>query len=158
MGESHHLCPDFAFAIVFDPICSLNLNLLQVKGRSDIFLRLEIIKKIIAIAILFAAIPLGVVAICISKVIYTQVAVYLNTYYTGKLINVGFIRQMRDITPTLLYSLSMGAVVWAVIQPVPGEALKLLAGIAVGVAYYVLVTKITGSRDLRELVAFVRSR
>jgi len=95
---------------------------------------------------------------CVGGIAGNIISLVINTYYTGKLINVGFIRQMRDITPTLLYSLSMGAVVWAVIQPVPGEALKLLAGIAVGVAYYVLVTNITGSRDLRELVAFVRSR
>ena len=146
------------FSMMWYPVHAINLNLLQVKGRSDLFLRLEIWKKCIGVAILCATIPFGLVAMCVGGIAGNIISLVINTYYTGKLINVGFIRQMSDITPTLLYSLSMGAVGWAVIQPVPGEALKLLAGIAVGVAYYVLVTKITGSRDLRELVAFVRSR
>ena len=52
----------------------------------------------------------------------------------------------------------MGAVVWAVIQFVPHDGLKLIAGIAAGVTYYVLVSRMTGSRDLRELMSFVKSR
>lgn len=94
----------FVFAIVFDPICSLNLNLLQVKGRSDLFLRLEIIKKTIGCVILFASIPFGVIAICISKVIYTQIAVIINTYYTGKLFGLGYWQQWKDFSPYFLYS------------------------------------------------------
>lgn len=94
----------FAFAIVFDPISSLNLNLLQVKGRSDLFLRLEVIKKTIALIILLSAIPFGVIAICISKVIYTQIAIYLNTYYTGKLFGLGYWQQWKDFLPYFGYS------------------------------------------------------
>ena len=89
-------CQLFCFALMFDHICQLNLNLLYVKGRSDLILRLEIIKKSIAFAILCAAIPFGVKAICISSIIYTQVAVFINTYYTGRLYSLGYFTQMRD--------------------------------------------------------------
>ena len=68
------------------------------------FLRLEIIKKIIATAILFAAIPFGVLAICISKVIYGQIAVIINTYYTGKLFGLGYWKQCKDFLPYFAYS------------------------------------------------------
>lgn len=95
----------FSFAIMFDHICSINLNLLQVKGRSDLFLRLEIIKKTISVAILFASIPFGVIGICISKIIYTQIAVFINTYYTGKLFHLGYITQLKDFIGFLLYSI-----------------------------------------------------
>ncbi len=91
-----------ALAVVFDPICSVNLVLLQVKGRSDLYLRLEIIKKTVSMAILFAAIPFGVVGICVSKIIYTQFAVIVNTYYTGKFFNLGYFAQVKDFSKYLL--------------------------------------------------------
>lgn len=95
----------YCFAIMFDHICCINLNLLQVKGRSDLFLRLEIIKKTISIAILFASIPFGVIGICISKIIYSQIAVFINTYYTGKLFHLGYVTQLKDFIGFLLYSI-----------------------------------------------------
>ena len=83
-------------AMSFDHITSINLNLFYVKGRSDIVLKLEIIKRVISITILIAAIPLGVTAICISRVIYAQLALYINIYYTGKLFNYGYFKQWKD--------------------------------------------------------------
>lgn len=86
----------FCLAYMFEHISTINLNLLNVKGRSDLFLKLEVIKKIIAFIILIAAIPLGVLAICLSKVIYSIIALFINTYYTGKLFNLGIKKQIED--------------------------------------------------------------
>lgn len=95
----------FSFSIMFDHICSINLNLLMVKGRSDLFLRLEIIKKTISVIILFASIPFGVLGICVSKIIYTQIAIFINTYYTGKLFNLGYLSQIKDFGKYFVISL-----------------------------------------------------
>ena len=62
-------------------------------------------KLIIMFAILLVAIPFGVLGICISKVITSQVAVLMNTYYTGKLFKFGYFAQVRDIYPYLLCSI-----------------------------------------------------
>lgn len=132
----------FAFAIVFDPICSLNLNLLQVKGRSDLFLRLEIIKKTIAVIILFAAIPFGVVAICISKVVYTQVAVALNTYYTGKLFGLGYWQQWKDFSPYFGYSFIACLPSIALAYLCPWHFVSLIAGSVSAVIIYIWILKI----------------
>lgn len=94
----------FCFAMMFDHLNQINLNLLQVKGRSDLFLKLEIIKKSISFVILFAAIPFGVVVICLSKILYTQIAVIINTYYTGKLFGVGYFKQWSDFVKYLMVS------------------------------------------------------
>jgi len=94
----------FAFSCAFDHLCTINLNLLKVKGRSDLFFRLEVVKKIIAITILFIAIPFGVLAICLSKLVYNQIAVFINMYYTGKLFHLGYIQQMKDIFPYFVCS------------------------------------------------------
>lgn len=93
------------FAWMFDHICGINLNILQVKGRSDLFLKLEVIKKTISLTMVIAAIPFGVLAICISRVIYTQVALIINTYYTGKLFGLGYFTQIKDFGIYFIYAL-----------------------------------------------------
>lgn len=95
----------YCFYTMFEHVCTINLNLLKVIGRSDLFLRLEIIKKIIAVIFLFAAIPFGVVGICVSKVINMQVAIFINTYYTGKLFKLGYIEQIKDFSGFFFLSL-----------------------------------------------------
>lgn len=95
----------FSIAYMFDHICQLNLNILYVKGRSDLVLRLEVIKKTISISMIVAAIPFGVLAICISRAFYTQIAVIINTYYTGKLFGLGYIAQIKDFSKYLIYSI-----------------------------------------------------
>ncbi len=95
----------FCCAYMFDHICQLNLNILYVKGRSDLVLKLEIIKKTISISMIVAAIPFGILAICIARALYTQIAVIINTYYTGKLFNFGYLVQIRDFSKYLIYSI-----------------------------------------------------
>lgn len=94
----------FCFALMFDHLCQLNLNILYVKGRSDLVLRLEIIKKTISISMIVAAIPFGVLGICISRALYNQIAVIINTYYTGKLFGLGYFAQVKDFIKYLLFS------------------------------------------------------
>lgn len=93
------------FSMMWWPIHAINLNLLLVKGRSDLFLRLEVIKKIGGIMILAATLPFGLVIFCSGRVLTSLVSLFINTYYTGKLINCGYITQMKDLFPTLCLSL-----------------------------------------------------
>lgn len=138
------------------PIHAINLNLLQVKGRSDLFLKLEIYKKIIGVSILCITVPMGLVAMCVGTIFTSLIALVINTYYTGKLIHVGFLRQMGDLLPSLFYALSMGAVVYYAVRFVSGNDLKMLIGIPVGVLYFSGIAFLTGSKDLKELVALLK--
>ena len=101
------LCFDW----MFDHLSVINLNLLYVKGRSDLALRLEIVKKIIATSILFLSIPFGLIGMCCGRVLYSLVATYLNTYYTKSLIGLSLRKQLNDIIPYWLLALSMGSAV-----------------------------------------------
>lgn len=143
----------YAFAIMFDHVCSLNLNLLQVKGRSDLFLRLEVIKKIISLCILFASIPFGILAICISKVIYTQVAVFINTYYTGKYFNMGYISQIKDFSKYFFYSLLTCFPTFLLCEFIPYKWITLPIGIIFSCsAYYFLLRKDPYTIELKNIV------
>lgn len=133
----------YAFACMFSHVNTINLKLLQVKGRSDLFLNLDILKKIISVVILFSAIPFGVIGICVSKIIYTQIAIIINTYFTGRLFNLGYFEQLKDF---------MGYFFAAVISCLPGYLLceyvninlylSLLLGIIIGTTlYFILLRK-----------------
>lgn len=151
------LLPIICLSMIWYPIHAINLNLLQVKGRSDLFLKLEIWKKIIGIAIICVTIPFGLIALCWGSVATNIISLFINTHYTGKLIGLGFMRQMRYLMPSLAYSVLMAAATYAFTLAIPVEWIKLVAGIPVGIIFYLVITKLTDSRDLRELLSFVKS-
>ena len=143
------------FALMWYPVHSLNLNLLQVKGRSDLFLRLEVIKKTIGVSILFITVPFGLKALCAGQIVSSIICLVINTHYTGKLINVGFFKQMKDLMPSFLNAVSMGVIVWFAVRSIPDVWLQLLVGILLGMAYYLGISFLTKSEELNYVVALV---
>lgn len=144
------------FSLMWYPIHAINLNLLQVKGRSDLFLRLEVIKKIIGICILCISIPLGLIYMCIGRIFSSIICLAVNTYYTGKLINVGFLIQMKDLLPTLFYSFSMGIIIWICTQFISSLYLQIIIGILVGVIYYITISWINKSSELDYIIILLK--
>ena len=146
------------FASMWYPVHAINLNLLQVKGRSDLFLRLEIIKKVIITIAIFICVPFGIIGICVGSVCTSIICLAINTYYTGKLINVGFLTQMRDLSPILLLSLIMGVLVFFAIIPFESNAFKLLFGFIVGLLFYLGLSKLFKLPELKEALNIIRRK
>lgn len=144
------------FSMMWYPVHSINLNLLKVKGRSDLFLKIEIIKKIIGICILCISVPLGIVAMCYFNILSSMIALFINTYYTGKLINVGYLKQMRDIAPTLILSMVMWGVVLFIIQFIPNIYIQLIVGIIVGAAVYIASSYFFKFPELKEVLVMYK--
>ena len=155
---SASLLPVICIALMWYPIHAINLNLLQVKGRSDLFLKLEIWKKVIGIVIMCATIPFGLLAMCWGSVASNIIALVINTHYTGRLIGIGFFTQMKDLLPVILQSAAMGAAVWLISLALPPEWLKLVAGTLAGMAIYLLISRLSGSSDLRELLSLIKNK
>lgn len=154
---SAELLQIICLSMMWYPVHAINLNLLQVKGRSDLFLRLEIVKKCLGVAVLCATVPLGLVAMCWGSLLSSILCLVINTHYTGKLIQVGILMQMRDLLPTLLYSLSMGGLVLLVVNIIPGsDWLRLASGILTGIIFFLIATTLTRSRDLQELRQLIK--
>ena len=139
------------FALMWYPIHAINLNLLQVKGRSDLFLRLEIIKKIVGVCIMCITIPLGITAMCIGMVASSLISLFINTFYTGKLIDLGYLKQMCDLLPIFINSLLMGGVVFITIQFIMNDVFKLMVGGIIGGLYYLLSSYIFTRDEVVEL-------
>ena len=130
------------FDMMWYPIHAINLNLLQVKGRSDLFFRLEIIKKIVGVSILCVTIPHGVVWMVSGGVVSSMIALVINTYYTGKLIRVGYFMQMRDLFPIFGVSILMWTIVHASLWLTDNIYAQLPLGICIGAIIYVICAKI----------------
>ena len=135
------------------PIHAINLNLLQVKGRSDLFLRLEIIKKIVGVVILCITVPMGLIPMIVGSVCSSLIALVINTHYTGKLIHVGFFKQMGDLLPTGFLSLLMGVVVWLCVWLLHGQPLllQLCAGFLIGVGFYTGMAALFGMQEWAQI-------
>lgn len=146
------------FSMMWIPIHAINLNLLQVKGRSDLFLKLEVIKKMIGIIVLCITIPMGLVAMCAGQIFSSIICLIINTHYTGKLIKVDFLRQMQDLLPTLVLSLTMWGVVYSTISFLTGSLLQLITGICVGVIYYIVLAFLFRFPELKELLSIIRRK
>ncbi len=145
------------FAVMWNPIHSLNYNLLQTKGRADLRLRVEIAQKILCILMLIVTVPFGILYMCIGSVLVSVLSLIINTYYTGKMINVGLWAQLRDMLPAFFYSITMYILVWTVIQFISSMSLQLMVGVFFGSGYYLFISKITKSEDLVYLVTLVKN-
>lgn len=94
------------------PLHAINLNILQVKGRSDLFLKLEIIKKTIGVIPIIIGIFYGIEYMLWGGVITSIIAYFLNSYYSANLISYSSKEQIKDILPTLVVSLAVATVMW----------------------------------------------
>ncbi len=131
----------YCFSLAFTPVHSCNLQAINAVGRSDIFLRLEIIKKAIGIGALVIAVFCfnSPIAIAATGLITTLVSCFINAFPNKKLIGYSYSEQMKDILPAFVLSAIMFAVVYFIggvfiLHPV----LMLIIQIVVGVAMYVL--------------------
>lgn len=124
------------FAMMWYPIHAINLNLLEVKGRSDLFFRLEVIKRVIGVCILCCTLPFGLVSFCFGSVLVSLLCLFVNTYYTGKIINLGYLKQMGDLLPALILSVFVFIIIQAVYGLVSNMILQIVVGVVVGGTVY----------------------
>ncbi len=100
------------FVGMFYPLHALNLNMLQVQGRSDLFLKLEIIKKTLAVPIIVIGVIWGIKVMIFGMISLSLVAYYLNSYWSGRFIGYSFLEQIKDILPSFLLAVIVSAVVF----------------------------------------------
>ena len=129
----------FCLAFMFDTVCKLNNNLLCVKGWSGLFLKLEIIKKVIVIPVLMMAIPFGVLALCFVAVVHTFVDITCSSYYIKKLLGVE-LRSYTVLAKYLLLSVlaCTPSFVLGFLELTPWLSLSLGVAVAMGLYYWLL--------------------
>lgn len=123
------------FSMMLYPLHALNLNILQVEGRSDLFLRLEIIKKAIAVGPILLGVFCNIYLMLIGSVFTGFISYYLNAYYSGPAIGYSIKEQILDILPSFGIALFMGTVVFGMsfipISPFLLFPLQIIIGAAI---------------------------
>lgn len=123
-------------------ISAVNLNILLVKGKADIFLKLEIVKKIMTMAGLFIGILWGIMGLIIGRIIVGWFAFILNIHYSGKQINYTVIEQLKDLLPYFILSIIMAVSVYFLGTTLGDNYnLKLFVEITAGVLIYYIIAK-----------------
>jgi len=161
LGEKWNFCATLlsiiCFSFMWNPVHSLNLNLLQVKGRSDLFLKLEIYKKIIGILTIAVSIPFGVEAMCYSTIIHTIICLWLNTYYTRKLIGVGFIMHIKQIAPIFVVCIIMTFILFVFQMFIKDNVICLLISIIFGTTFYITLSYMLKFKEISELSSIIKN-
>jgi O-antigen/teichoic acid export membrane protein len=142
------------------PLHAYNLNILKVKGRSDLFLRLEIIKKLMGVTVITVGLQFGIYGLLYSELALSFIAFFINTWYSGRLLDYPASRQALDITPILLVALAMGFFVWVVdgLMVQFPDIIRLLTGSLVGAVLYFGISYVLKSSPLIEFRQIVLKR
>ena len=140
------------------PIHALNLNLLKVLGRTDLFLRLEIYKKIAIVITLLVTFRYGMLALIAGQVLLSFLFLYINTYYTGKLVGYGLSQQLKDIYPYLFFAIFMGGLVLLFESIFLSPHYTLLLGTLIGVVVYSVLIFSFKRSEFDEIIKIVTSK
>lgn len=103
-------------------------------------------------------IPLGVTAMCFGMVFTSINALFINTYYTGKLINVGYLTQMKDLLPILFISLLMGACAYASTWLFSTEWIKLFMAVVIGGIMYLILSIFFAKDEYIEVMNVIKKK
>lgn len=132
----------FCISYAFYPIHTANLNAIKAIGRSDLFLKLEIIKKTVGMAVLFATMWSGPLAMAYGVLVAGIISQIINSWPNRKLLGYSYIEQMKDILPYIIISIIMGGCVYAIACMPINYFVMLLLQVITGIIIYVGLSKI----------------
>lgn len=155
IGEKWLVAAEYLQILCFSgmlyPLHAINLNILQVKGRSDLFLKLEIIKKGLAVLPITLGIIYGIKVMLLAKVFNSFLAYYLNARYSKSMVNYSVKEQIADILPTFLVSLGVAGVMWGITWLDLNVYLQLIVQVSVGLTLAGVIYEKLNLEEYKEL-------
>lgn len=128
----------FCFSYAFYPLHTANLNAIKAMGRSDLFLKLEIIKKVFGVIILLVTLQYGVYVMALSLLFTSVMSQLINSWPNAKLLDYAYGHQLMDMLPAILLSLVMGAAVYPIQLFGWSDWVTLPVQVIAGTAVYIL--------------------
>lgn len=144
------------FARFFSPISALNLNLLNAIGRSDLFLKVDLLKLPITLLAMIITIPLGLKAMIIGHVVTTTLSYFINAYMPGKIYGYGAFEQLKDMFPFFLATVGMSISVILLTFIIENLTLQLFFGALLGMGTYLFACWLLKLDELTELTKTVK--
>lgn len=135
------------FAYMWIPLLVMNNQILLVKGRTDYFLKAEVIKKISGISILIISIPFGIKIICIGFLFYNLFEIFIIIFYSRKVTSISYFEQFKIILPFYLLSIFMGIFVFLTISVFHNIFMQIIFGSLIGVLVYFTLSKLFNIKE-----------
>ena len=146
----------FCFTYAFYPIHTANLNAIKAVGRSDLFLKMEIAKKVVGISAIAITMWFGVDWMAYSLIITTFISQFINSYPNKKLLGYSYGQQLKDIFPSLALAAVMGICVYPIQFLRLHDAITLLIQVSLGVLIYVGGAKLLRFEAFEYLLSTVK--
>lgn len=143
---------------MFYPIHLLNLTILQVKGRSDLFLLIEVVKKVILTVLILLALTmkLGVIGLILAALLNSFISFFVNSYFSGTEIGYSTKEQLQDLLPTFMITVGMGVSVYCIGFILPANYfVKLVVQVGIGIIMYIVLCKILRVHELRRVYQII---
>lgn len=147
----------FCISFAFYPIHTANLNAIKAMGRSDLFLKLEIIKKSIGVVTIIIAVKFGVMAMAYSMLVTSFISQVVNSWPNKKLLNYSYLEQVKDMLPQIGLSILMGMIVYFVSFLHLNSLITLLIQIPIGVIVYWLFSKLFHIESYEYIVGMLKN-
>lgn len=146
----------FCISFMFYPLHTANLNAIKAMGRSDLFLKLEVSKKIIGFLLLIATMRLGVIFMAYSLLVSSIINQIINSLPNYKLLNYSYLEQLKDILPNIVISVVMGiAINFIALMEMP-KLLILLIQVILGIVIYLLLSVVFKNESLSYMLEIVK--
>ena len=140
------------------PLHVYNLLILQVKGKSNLFLYLELSKKILTVIILVISIKFGFFGLLWGQVVFSIICLFINTHYAGRFLNYNLFQQLKDMLPIFLLSVLLGGIVYYInnnfLIDLPNY-IKLIVGSIIGVSFYIgfsIIFNISSFSEIKKII------
>ena len=147
------------FVGILYPLHSYNLNILYVKGRSDLFLKLEVVKKILLIIVIAITFHFGIIGLIWGQLINSSLAFFINSHYTGKFLNYNSWEQVKDILPIIFLAFIAGSILFIIDLQFKELQFKNIYRLVIGgasgtLAYYILAIlfKVDSLQELKKII------
>ena len=146
----------FCISYMFYPIHTANLTAINAQGRSDIFLKLEVVKKTIGVIVILISLNYGILAIAIGELIVSFLGQIINSWPNKKLLRYSYFEQLSDIFPNIIQALVMGGIVLIFENITPYEIVNLLIQIIIGALVYIFLSIVTKNETYMYLLNFLK--
>ena len=158
--EAATFLPLICVSMSLYPLHAINLNMLQVQGRSDLFLVLEIVKKVIAVGPLVIGVFVGIMPMLYTNIVVGFICYFLNSYYSGKFLGYTSWMQLKDIAPSYGIATLVALSVWF-LKYLPFSYWAILPmQILFGSIVFIVICKITKNKEYQEtkeiIIPFVK--
>ena len=144
---------------LFYPLHLYNLMILQVKGESGLFLKLEILKKAIVILSIIISINLGFYGILVGSVITSFIGLFINTHYAGKFLEYKIYNQLKDLFPIFFSTIIMSVTIIILKYFFDGDSpiLNIIASCTLGIISYIIASFIFKIQSLIEIILIIKN-